>query len=79
MIEEANKFRQPTGTFDAYNVFRQPSKPKRTIHVWEWDTEKKELKKKGHRFKITYCFVEYTYQGGGKKREEWYEPIIESN
>lgn len=65
------------GTFDIWSAFRPPFKPKRTINVWEWDNEKKEPKRGGHRFKLVYCYVEATYLGGGKRRKEWYEPSVE--
>lgn len=64
------------GSFDIWAPFRPPFKPRRTIHVWEWDNDKKEVKKGGHRFKLTYCYLEATYIGGGKRRQEWYEPVI---
>lgn len=62
----------PTG------LFRQPFKAKRIVHVWEWDTEMKEVKKKGHRFKLELFFVQATFNTGRKSRKEWYEPVIET-
>jgi hypothetical protein len=61
-----------------WNPFRQPFRPKRVVHVWEWDTEKKQLKKGGHRFKLELSFTQVTYGSGRKVRNEWYEPVIES-
>lgn len=78
IIEEAEKCKGSNGTFDAWGIFRVPSKPMKTINVWEWDIEKKEPKRGGHRFKIRLAFFEVTYKGGGKRREEWYEPVIET-
>lgn len=55
--------------------FQVIEKPKRVVDVWEWDTEKKEVKKKGHRFKLQLMYVQATYNSGRKVRNEWYEPI----
>jgi hypothetical protein len=60
----------PTG------LFRQPYKPKRIVHVWEWDSEEGEPKKKGYRFKLELMFIAATYNSGRKVRQEWYEPIV---
>jgi hypothetical protein len=67
--EEINKRKNKTGLFVA------PYKAPRRLNVWEWDTEKKEVKKKGHRFKLQLIFVEATYNSGRKVRDEWYEPV----
>ena len=58
--------------------FNSVSKPMKTVNVWEMDMTTKEPKKKGHRFKLRIVFVEVTYQGGSKRRNEWYEPVIET-
>ncbi len=67
--EEINKQKEKRG------IFVVPYKAPRTLHVWEWDVEKKEVKKKGHRFKLQLMYVQATYNSGRKVRNEWYEPI----
>jgi hypothetical protein len=78
IIEEAEKCKRANGTYDIWGIFRQPPKPKRTLNVWEWDTENKCVKKRGHRFKLRLAYFQATYTDGSKKREEWYEPVIET-
>lgn len=68
---------QKAASNSSWNVFYVPERPKRTLHVWEWDSEKREPKRGGHRFKLRLAFIEATYVGGSKKRQEWYEPVIE--
>jgi hypothetical protein len=68
-FEEINKQKSRTGLFVA------PYKAPRRLNVWEWDTEKKEVKKKGHRFKLELMFIVFTLVNGNKKRDEWYEPM----
>ena len=75
IIEESEKYKSQGGP---WGIFSIPPKPKKVLHVWEWDLEKKEPKRGGHRFKIRLAFIEATYVGGGKRREEWYEPVIET-
>lgn len=67
--EEINKQKSRTGLFVA------PYKAPRRLSVCEWDTEKKEIKKKGHRFKLELMYVQATYQSGRKVIDEWYEPV----
>lgn len=55
-----------------------PFKPQRVVHVWEWDTVNKCVKKGGHRFKLQLAYFQATYTNGAKKRSEWYEPVIET-
>jgi hypothetical protein len=78
IIEEAEKCNRSSGSFDAWWIFRQPSKPKKTLHVWEWDIENKCVKKGGHRFKLRLAYFQATYTDGSKTRKEWYEPVIET-
>jgi hypothetical protein len=61
-----------------FRMFTPPAKPKRVVHVWEWDTEKKEVKRNGHRFKLELRYIQATFLNGNKRREEWYEPVINS-
>jgi len=52
--------------------------PKRVVHVWEWDAEKKKPKTKGHRFKLELYYFVATHLNGTKTRKEWYEPVTEA-
>jgi len=61
--------------YSNWNPFRQPEKAKRIVHVWEWDSDKKQPKRGGHRFKLELYFIEMTYVSGRKARNEWYEPV----
>lgn len=63
--------------YSAWIPFSQPEKPKRIVHVWEMDMEKKQPKKGGHRFKLELYFTEITYGSGRKVRNEWYQPVPE--
>lgn len=70
--EYINKQKEVRGNF---GFFINSFKPKRVVHVWEWDTEKGEPKRGGHRFKLELMFIQATYTTGRKMRNEWYEPI----
>jgi hypothetical protein len=45
----------------------------KTLTVKEWDTEKKHVKRGGHKFKLRLSFFEATFASGIKERNEWYE------
>lgn len=47
----------------------------RTLIVREYDTEKKSVKRGGHKFKLRLGTLRLAYQSGSKERNEWYEPI----
>ena len=73
--EKATEHLQKQRAQDAanrFNPFRQPYKPKRVVHVWEWDYETKAPKKKGYRFKIHYAYIKATLANGNKAFDEWY-------
>lgn len=70
--EYLNKRKATVGNF---GFFLHSFKPQRIVHVWEWDTEKGQPKRGGHRFKLELMFFQATYMSGRKVRNEWYEPI----
>lgn len=45
----------------------------KTLSVKEWDKEKKQVKRGGHKFKLHLTFFEATFTSGRKQREEWYQ------
>lgn len=75
ITKEAHRYRTTGGPF---GMFIQAPKPKRIVHVWEWDAGKRCPKKGGHRFKLQLGYLQATYSDGSKERKEWYEPVIET-
>jgi hypothetical protein len=45
----------------------------KTLTVKEWDKEKKQVKRGGHKFKLHLSFFQATFNSGRKERNEWYE------
>src|SRR5690348_8579516 len=55
--------------FLTHATFKAP----KTLTVREWDTEKKQVKRGGHKFKLHLTFFEANFDSGIKQRDEWYE------
>lgn len=49
-----------------------------TLTVREYDNEKKQVKRGGHKFKLRLKYLKMTFRGGGFKKEEWYESELET-
>lgn len=47
--------------------------PIKTVRVAQWDRRKGEALRGGMKFKLRLSYVQATYKGGGKERQEWYE------
>lgn len=70
--ERANEWlaRQRGRAGSMFDTFR----PIRTVRVVEYDNTTKAPKRNGHKFKLKLQFTELRFAGGGRQRNEWYEP-----
>lgn len=70
--EEANKYlsEQRENQFMRFGV----EKPVRTVEVVECGKAGIAIRK-GHRFNLKLCFIEYRFKDGRRERDDWYEPI----